>query len=72
FAARKPVAEMIQAFAMNPSVLRAFSGFADVYPVWHARTFSGRESDPPRVADARVPVLRQFARGDDDSTRYLD
>jgi len=32
FAAGKPVVEMIQAFAMNPGVLRAFSGFADVYP----------------------------------------
>jgi AhpD family alkylhydroperoxidase len=32
FAAGKPVVEMIQAFAMNPGVLRAFSGLADVYP----------------------------------------
>ena len=32
FAAGKPLPEMIQAFAMNPGVLRAFSGFADVYP----------------------------------------
>jgi AhpD family alkylhydroperoxidase len=32
FAAEKPVVEMIQALAMNPGVLRAFSGFADVYP----------------------------------------
>ena len=32
FAAGKPVVEMIQAFAMNPGVLRAFSGFAEVYP----------------------------------------
>ena len=31
-AAGKPVVEMIQAFAMNPGVLRAFSGFAEVYP----------------------------------------
>jgi AhpD family alkylhydroperoxidase len=32
FAAGKPVVEMVQALAMNPGVLRAFSGFADVYP----------------------------------------
>lgn len=32
FAAGKPVVEMIQAFAMNPGVLRAFSGLAEVYP----------------------------------------
>jgi AhpD family alkylhydroperoxidase len=32
FAAGKPVVEMIQAFAMNPNVLRAFSGLFEVYP----------------------------------------
>ena len=32
FAAGKPPVEMIQALAMNPGVLRAFSGLADVYP----------------------------------------
>jgi len=31
-AAGKPPVEMIQAMAMNPGVLRAFAGFADVYP----------------------------------------
>lgn len=32
FARGMPVAEMVQAFAMNERVLRAFSGFASVYP----------------------------------------
>jgi len=32
FARGLPVAEMIQAFAMNENVLRAFAGFASVYP----------------------------------------
>jgi AhpD family alkylhydroperoxidase len=32
FAKGLPVAEMIQAFAMNPSVLSAFAGFSAIYP----------------------------------------
>ena len=32
FATGKPPVEMIQALAMNPGVLAAFSGLADVYP----------------------------------------
>jgi alkylhydroperoxidase family enzyme len=32
FTAGKPLVEMLQALAMNPGVLRAFAGFADVYP----------------------------------------
>ncbi len=32
FARRLPIAEMIQALAMNPNVLRAFAAFESVYP----------------------------------------